>query len=295
MANGKIIALSIICVILLIGSIVTFAMFSQRSTELNLKLDQISQIETDINSLELQISDLQSEIDLSETKILEKEKQIATLEFEITSYENDVSDLESQIIGIQAEKTMLFNQKETLENQLDDLQSEIEDLENEKNLLLSEISNLQTQISTLEVEVIESYATGYDEGEMAGYLQGVIDGVGTGYIIRDPTYSEAISFINSDKTDENQYIDGEYVCWNFAADFIENGFDQDYRVGFVYLQFTESAHAIVCFNTTDNGFIFVEPQDDNILTELTIGEPYWDRDRYIVDYDDTIRLFEIIW
>ena len=80
-----------------------------------------------------------------------------------------------------------------------------------------------------------------------------------------------------------------------AADFIENGFNQGYRVGFVYIQFPQSAHAIVCLNTTDNDLIFIEPQDDNILTELTIGEPYWDRDRYIVDYDDTIQLFEIIW
>ena len=295
MTNGKVIILSIICAILLIVSAFTFLKFSQKNNELNLKLDQISEIENDIASLEIQITNLEIEIDLSENEILEKEIQIASLESDKVSYQNDVSDLETQLSSIQVEKNMLLIQKESLEDQLDSLQSEIIDLEMEKTSLLSEISNLQTQISSLEVEVIESYAMGYNEGEIEGYIQGVVDGAGRGYTIRDPTYSEAIFFVDSDRTDMNQYIEGEYVCWNFAADFIENGFNQGYRVGFVYIQFPQSAHAIVCLNTTDNDLIFIEPQDDNIITELTIGEPYWNRDRYIVDYDDTIQLFEIIW
>jgi hypothetical protein len=295
LANGKVVILSVFCAILLIVSVFTFVMFSQKSNELNLKLDQISEIENDITSLELQVTNFETEIDLLESEILEKDIQISSLESDKTNYENDVTDLESQLSSIQAEKNLLINQKGTLENQLDSLQSQITDLEVERTSLLSEISNLQTQISSLEVEVVESYSNGYTEGEIEGYIQGVIDGAGRGYTIRDPTYSEAILFVDSDRTDMNPYIEGEYVCWNFAADFIENGSNQGYKVGFVYIQFPQSAHAIVCLNTTDNDLIFIEPQDDNIITELTIGEPYWDRDRYIVDYDDTIQLFEIIW
>lgn len=139
------------------------------------------------------------------------------------------------------------------------------------------------------------YQAGYSNGSSEGYLQGLEDGAGTGYTERDPTYQEMISFIASDKTDLNQYVEGSYVCWNFAADLINNAFNAGYRCGFVYMEFVDSAHAIVCFDTIDNGLLFVEPQDDNIVSSLVIGQHYWDRSIYQVNYDDTILDYGIIW
>jgi len=132
----------------------------------------------------------------------------------------------------------------------------------------------------LENEVIQSFNLGYAEGEAdgyqlgydEGYIQGVLDGAGSGWYIRDPTYDEAIAFINSDKTDENEY-NQDYVCYDFTADFSSNAFQMGYRCGFVYIEFSDSAHAIVCFNTTDMGIIYIEPQNDEIVT-LTIGQTY---------------------
>ena len=46
-----------------------------------------------------------------------------------------------------------------------------------------------------------SYNVGYD----AGYSRGVIDGVGKGHNIRDPSYSEALQFMRIDQTDKNAY------------------------------------------------------------------------------------------
>lgn len=142
------------------------------------------------------------------------------------------------------------------------------------------------------------YAQGYASGNLSGYelgyLNGVIDGAGTGYNIRDPTYREMLNFIASDKTDENEYSEN-YTCFHFTADVKSHAFDEGYRCGFVYILFPDSAHAIVCFNTTDQGLIFIEPQSDEIVT-LTIGQPYWDRAKYEPpDYDDTVISFTIIW
>ena len=72
---------------------------------------------------------------------------------------------------------------------------------------------------SLEDEVIQSFDLGYVEGESEGYqlgydeghLQGVEDLTESGWYLMDPTYSEAIAFINSDKSDENEYTNG-YVC-----------------------------------------------------------------------------------
>ena len=316
MANKKVIILSSICTILLLVSLTRAVLLNQKRDELELKKDQLSQIESEKNILETQVSTLESDVNLSNTKIVTLESQITNLQSEKDSYEDDISNLESQISSIQTEKTSLINQKSTLESQLGDLQSEknslemekinlqsqitdlqseITTLDTEKTSLEAQIPNLQTQISTLENDVIESYNTGYSEGEAEGYFQGVIDGAGSGYNIRDPTYTEVIMFVASDRTNENEYIIGEYVCWNFAADFEANAFQQGYKVGFVYIEFVDGAHAIACFNTTDNGLIFIEPQDDHIMTSLTIDENYWDRNLYIVNYDDTIVTYEVIW
>jgi len=141
----------------------------------------------------------------------------------------------------------------------------------------------------------EGYIEGYEQGLDAGYLKGVVDGAGRGYTVRDPTYREAIAFIRLDVTDKNEYVEDKYVCTNFAADVKNNAFKNGYRCGFVSIRFPEGlGHAIVCFNTTDRGLIFIEPQTDEIVT-VAIGETYWDRSKYRVPYNDTVISYIIIW
>jgi len=180
-----------------------------------------------------------------------------------------------------------YIQNTMLENDKVYLQGEISNLENEKTSLQSQVSNLQSEIFT-------DYESGYDAGYDDGYIQGVKDGAGRGYNIRDPTYDEAIAFMNLDQTDENEYSES-YTCFNFAADFENNAFQAGYRCGFVYVEFVEGAHATVCFDTIDKGLIFIEVQEDDIVI-LTIGQPYWDRAKYEPpDYNDTVVSFTIIW
>jgi hypothetical protein len=136
--------------------------------------------------------------------------------------------------------------------------------------------------------------SGYNMGYEIGYVQGVTDGAGRGYNIRDPTYQEALQFISSDQTDKNEYSEN-YTCDHFTADFKNNAFKAGFRCGYVSIHFPESAHAIVCFNTTDQSLIFIEPQYDDIVT-LTTGQSYAVLNEYEVpDYDDTIVNFMIVW
>jgi len=138
------------------------------------------------------------------------------------------------------------------------------------------------------------FDVGYNLGYDDGYIKGVIDGAGTGYNIRDPTYQEMLNFIALDRTDENEYSEN-YTCLHFTADLKNNAFQAGYRCGFVSVEFPDSAHAIVCFNTTDYGLIFIEPQFDDIVT-LSIGQSYSDLNGYETpEYDDTIITYTIIW
>ncbi|UCE15317.1 MAG: hypothetical protein JSV12_05395 [Candidatus Bathyarchaeota archaeon] len=113
--------------------------------------------------------------------------------------------------------------------------------------------------------------------------------------LRDPIYQEVIQFIESDQTDRNLYKEEEYVCSNFAKDFQDNAFKAGYRCGYVLAFTHDLAHALNCFNTTDHGLIFVEPQEDEIV-KPTIGEPYWNRTKYRApSYNDTVTSFLVTW
>lgn len=111
---------------------------------------------------------------------------------------------------------------------------------------------------------------------------------------KNPTYNEAIIFVYLDKTDLNEYSQN-YTCGCFAMDFKNNSLRAGYRCGVVIVVFSVMGHMIDCFNTTDRGLIFIEPQTDKIVT-LTIGQPYWNRLEYQApEYNDTILRLIIIW
>lgn len=130
----------------------------------------------------------------------------------------------------------------------------------------------------------KGFSDGNETGFADGYIEGVEDGAGRGYTIRDPTYREALDFIALDRTDENEYS-GDYTCLHFTADVKNNAFQAGYRCGFVYVEFPDSAHAVVCFDTTGNGLIFIEPQTDEVVA-LSIGQAY---------DGDIVVGFTIVW
>ena len=294
MVEKKVVALGLICVILAVGLFGTVMAFSQKDSEIQIKTAQISGLVDEKSTLETQIASFQTEANALETLIanlqaekLALETQVEDLQAETTTLNNEAYMLEGQVISLQTEANILETlieslqaEKLALETQVEYLQSEIATLNGEILVLQTQVANLQSEIVVLEAEVIESFELGYAAGEAEGYqvgydegyLQGIEDVTENGWYLRDPTYNEANAFIYSDKTDENTYNE-TYVCYDFTADFIANAFQEGYMCGFVYIEFSSSAHAVACFNTTDAGLIYVEPQNDQIIT-LTIGGMY---------------------
>lgn len=86
--------------------------------------------------------------------------------------------------------------------------------------------------------------------------------------IKDPTYDEMVQFITEDSTNYNAYIPGSYVCEDFSQDVVANAKEQNIRAAVVHLDEPYGyGHAIVCFETTDKGLYFLEPQLDVIFNE----------------------------
>jgi hypothetical protein len=112
----------------------------------------------------------------------------------------------------------------------------------------------------------------------------------------NPTYQETMQFITSDPTNLNMYLEDRYTCINFATDFSDNAVKKGYVCGYVIIYFPNGqCHAIDCFNTTDCGLIFIEPQTDSVI-QLIRNQPYWDRTKYgPQSYNDTVINYAISW
>jgi len=144
---------------------------------------------------------------------------------------------------------------------------------------------------------VTGYLSGYDNGKVEGYgegyIKGIEDGVGRGFTIRDPTFNEAINFMNIDKTDELEYTD-TFLCRHFAATFKKNAFEAGYRCFYVSIDYSgNTGHAIVSFDTTDRGLIFIEPQGDRVVT-VKIGESYSELNNFQSTSNDIILDFILI-
>ena len=117
-------------------------------------------------------------------------------------------------------------------------------------------------------------SAGYESGYNEGYLKGVKDGVGRGFNLRDPTYNEAMQFIQKDKTDAVPYNESNFTCTDFSATVKRNALAQGYRCFYVIIEYPAGlGHALVGFNTTDRGFTYVEPQHDWIM-QPQLGKQY---------------------
>ena len=94
----------------------------------------------------------------------------------------------------------------------------------------------------------------------------------------NPTYFEMISFLNQDNTNNLVYSD-DFTCENFSITMINNARNKGIIAEYVEIYQTEqeyytldewenatASHVIVCFNTSDKGLYFVEPQSDDKIS-----------------------------
>ncbi len=95
-------------------------------------------------------------------------------------------------------------------------------------------------------------------------------------IIR-PTYQQVVSFLSRDHTDIKRFTES-YICTDFGNKLIANARDEGIFgcSTILYYLDKDTSHMLVAFNTIDRGIIYVEPQNDDIMTkDFGIDSVYW--------------------
>jgi hypothetical protein len=99
----------------------------------------------------------------------------------------------------------------------------------------------------------------------------------------DPTFDELMTFIKVDATDSREYIEGAFVCADFAEMVHNNAEAAGIRAAWVGLTFngTEEGHALNAFETTDKGLIFIDCTNSGITNGQSNGSRNCDAIAYI--------------
>ena len=186
--------------------------------------------------------------------------------------------------------TWAFNELNSAQNFLllvdDDLEAmraELAGVEFELNVSKDLVESLEDTLYNLQINY-DRLTTGY------------------GYVLRDPSYQEMKDFLKQDETSEQEYLRDEYICVDFAANVKANAAMEGVRCAYVVIEYLgTTGHAIVAFDTTDRGLVYIEPQFDWDV-EPEIGRRYYQcvippPGQHMVepDYDDTIARIIVIW
>ena len=92
--------------------------------------------------------------------------------------------------------------------------------------------------------------------------------------LRNPTYSELLTFLEQDRTDELPSIENKFVSGDFAITLRDNALKAGFRSAWVGLELGPvNGHGLNAFQTTDKGLVYIEPQADAIVY-LEVGQPY---------------------
>jgi hypothetical protein len=80
----------------------------------------------------------------------------------------------------------------------------------------------------------------------------------------DPSWDQLKTFLAEDKTDERDYVLGDFVCGSFAQDVHNNAEKAGIRAAWVAIDLSNKpiGHALNAFNTTDLGMVFTDSTGD---------------------------------
>lgn len=181
------------------------------------------------------------------------------------------------------ELNRVHNSRLLVDNELQAMQAELATVEIELNTSKELIESLEDTLSNLQVNYAR-LTTGYD------------------YVLRDPSYQEMKAFLKQDETSEQEYLRNEYICVDFAANVKANAAEEGIRCAYVVIEYLGiNGHAIIAFDTTDRGLVYIEPQFDWDV-EPEIGRRYYEcvvppPGQHMVepDYEDTIARIIVIW
>ncbi|MFC2001092.1 hypothetical protein ACFLUZ_01145 [Chloroflexota bacterium] len=253
-----------------------FLLFSNTSAQLHTVRASFNSTQTELESTKGTLVSTKTELESTKGALVSTKTELESTKGALVSTKTELESTKGTLVST---KTELESTERELSSNKIELATTLDSL----STMQAELDNTRDELTELEIS---------HQGLMTGH----------GYTIKDPSYNEMTRFLSTDDTDQTEYIEGEYECTEFAMDLCNRAEEQNIRCAFVSLRFPgKIGHAIVAFNTIDEGLIYIEPQHDD-LVKVEINKQYYTcvvpkSGTYYEkpDYDDTIKKVQIVW
>ena len=235
---------------------------------------------TRLNNTQDTLASTQNELASTQSDILNTGNTLASTDAELSLIQSDLWNDQDKLSKTLSEMQYIYQKIDSIGSEIDKTQDTIykanAQLDDEKN------SNAALNIDLVDIQSDYNSTT-------SGYS----------YVFRDPTYEELKDFLKADTSDLNEYNTATYVCEDFSFDVRLHAMQQKIRCAYVYLIFAGIRHAMIGFNTTDKGIIYIEPQLDREVN-LQVGWHYWSEcviphNPPVTTYNDTVTQYYLIW
>lgn len=228
------------------------------------------------------LASTQTELANTQNNLIQTNIKLNTTQMNLSQTQTNLAISQNNLAAATANLTRTQTQLTSTSNQLTAAQANLTQAQTDLASKQTQLTTANDQVSALQANISRI---------SAGY----------GYVLKDPSYAELMSFLTADQTDKRNYDVNTYNCVNFSSDVKANAAKQKIRCAIVYVDFPSGAHDFNAFNTTDRGLIYIEPQDDDQVMPQ-VGKRYYQCEipqpgytMRVPSYDDTIVRFIVIW
>lgn len=142
---------------LLVGLITLGVLYGIQTVNLNKANDNIAELESDVSSLESEITIKESNIVSLQTQLAAEEANVANLQTQLATEEAHVADLQDQLDVAKSNLDSANSQIDQLQSDLGEAQQNLTDIQNQLDTAQANINQLQADISQMQIELNQAY------------------------------------------------------------------------------------------------------------------------------------------
>ena len=248
-------AFVVIPVLALVAAIIYGIVVAGEIDTLKAELESVQSVltstQSELGSTQSELGLVEETLTLTQAQLNSVEQTLGSTQSELDSTEQILTFVQDELVATEGELNSTKNELASTENQLDSAQLAFTDLQ-------GTLTDTQQRLATAEetlmgLDITLSASNDCSDADLIDNPVAV-----------DPDWSQLMSFLSQDQTEENEYIRDVYDCSEFSRDVHNNAEAAGIRAAVVQIWFEDEdvGHALNAFLTDDYGLVYVDCTGD---------------------------------
>ncbi len=213
-----------------------------------------------------ELSNTRVELSTTQNALLQTRGDLESATKELLQTKNDLLQTTTQLNSTKQELLVTINDLTQANSNLSQTKNDLLQTTTQLNSTKQKLDNANQTLRGLGITV--------QSGERP-YEEKTVDIIDNPKAV-NPTWSQLIQFLSTDRTYQHQYIEHIYDCTEFSRDMHNNAEASGIKCLFIQIDFdnTRLGHDVVAFMTTDYGLVYVNCTEHNTICRLEKGKTY---------------------